>query len=152
MINFSVVQYSIISVKNDSSRLYKGTSLELRFEKTNLSKFPTKLRYSMIKNRLSLPQSATQPFFVPSRNAPPHQFIYSGEGHCVMTLKTAMQQTKPPLYLYHLNCLCPAHFKALLKLATSVIFNPSSDRSFFYQVGGGGDWWDLRRGGAKNMA
>ena len=33
----------------------KGTSLELRFEKTNLSKFPTKLRYSMIKNRLSLP-------------------------------------------------------------------------------------------------
>ena len=47
-----------------------------------------------------------------------------------------MQQTQPPLYLYHLNCFCPAHFKALLKLATSIIFNLSSDRSFLYQVGG----------------
>ena len=106
--------------------------------------FPPKFRYSMIKNRFSLPQSATQPFLVSSRNVPPHQFIYSGEGHCVMTLKTAMQQTKPPLYLYHLNCFCPAHFKALLKLATLNIFNLSRDPSFFIRQGG---WWDLMRGG-----
>ena len=65
-----------------------------------------------------------------------------------MTLKTAMQQTKPPLYLYHLNCFCPAHFKALLKLATSIIFNLSSDRSFFIRQGG---WWDLRRGGGGGV-
>ena len=56
------------------------------------------------------------------------------------------------MYLYHLNCFCPAHFKALLKPATSVIFNLSSDRSFFYQVGGGGGrWWDLRRARQKNI-
>ena len=42
---------------------------------------------------------------------------------------------------------CP--FQGLvLKPATSVIFNLSSDRSFFYQVGGEG-WWDLRRGVPK---
>ena len=66
--------------------------------------------YQKSRFRLFKRQSATQPFLVSSRNAPPRK----GEERCVTTLKTAVQQTIQTLdsaihRIYH----CPAEPIAL---------------------------------------